>query len=180
MYNLRSEKGNVIVETALVLPLILVLLFVSVEFMLAARASYDLNTVVRIGVETAEFGPSFNRRSTTNYLKSAGKPDTDTTFDACYFDIWNPTPFNCGHIVTHIKMNRAYLQLNNSDLKEIQYITQNDPQGRVQISIQAIYVPTFLSTIRALGSITGLNNLNFGDGIVLTAGGTSQNYFDTP
>lgn len=180
MHDLKSEKGNVIVEAALVLPLILVLLFVSVEFMLAARASYDLNTVVRIGVEAAEFGPSFNRNSTTNFLSSAGQPDTDSTFDACFLDIWNPTPFNCGHIVTHIKMNRAYVQLRNAALNGAQYTTQNDNQGRVQITIRANYVPTFLSIIRALGSFTGFNNLSFGNGIVLTAGGTAQNYFDTP
>ena len=182
MGNLRTQEGNVIVEAALVLPLILVLLFVSVEFLLAARASYDLNTIARIGVETAEWGPRFltNPPSDVNMTTSSGNPPDPDSFDSCLNDLFaKPPPLrNCGHIVTHIKMHRAYLQLNNSSLTNPLYTTSNN-FGSVTITVAADYVPVFLSIIRALGSFKLFNSLNFGEGIRLNAVGTAQSYFDT-
>ena len=155
------ESGNAIIELALVLPLLLFLALAMAEFCLIYRASLDMRMVARVGAEASSYGPGFPVSAAPIFGSNgslASQQNLLSQFDECYDDIWNPPSADCGHIATHVKMNRAFVQLSDKSLGIPTYTTKMGNDGIIRIDARAPYSPFML-----IGNFLGFSDLQLGD-----------------
>ena len=83
---MRKHKGQALVETALLLPILLILIFGIVDFARALYTKSSLNNAARSGARKAVVTPSLSAESGT--LESS----TTTTADTIRSNLYNNTP----------------------------------------------------------------------------------------
>lgn len=165
----HATDGSVMVEFSMVFWLLIFVIFAGVEMFFAVKASHDLNCILRIGIQTAEFCPAFSVTGSTTTLDPFPGNCDESDYDNCMSDIWSPPPgINCGHFLTQLKMCRAFRQIHNSSLNNVRYTTYLNPDGRINITINSKYV-----------SIIGWDIFGFGN-TDMTVKGEAQNFFNTP